>query len=141
MILKVLKNEKYAGDLCQKKTITPDYLSHRKKKNEGEEEMVYLKNHHTPIIDRVLWERTQKELERRSLSYHKASQCSRDVYKRQQQVIAECMEEANLAERELSRKMDAEAVSTLEEQGMKVTYPDKTEPVSYTHLDVYKRQQ
>ena len=77
MILKVLKNEKYAGDLCQKKTITPDYLSHRKKKNEGEEEMVYLKNHHTPIIDRVLWERTQKELERRSLSYHKASQCSR----------------------------------------------------------------
>ena len=54
-----------------------------------------------------------------------------------QQVIAECMEEANLAERELSRKMDAEAVSTLEEQGMKVTYPDKTEPVSYTHLLVH----
>ena len=49
-----------------------------------------------------------------------------------QQVIAECMEEANLAERELSRKMDAEAVSTLEEQGMKVTYPDKTELIAET---------
>lgn len=78
MILKVLKNEKYAGDLCQKKTITPDFLSHRKKRNEGEEEMVYLENHHIPVIDRVLWERTQRELERRSLTRNnKASQCGR----------------------------------------------------------------
>lgn len=77
MILKVLKNEKYAGDLCQKKTITPDFLSHRKKRNEGEEEMVYLKNHHTPVIDRELWDRTQRELKVRSSSQQKvAGQCS-----------------------------------------------------------------
>ena len=73
MILKVLKNEKYAGDLCQKKTITPDFLSHRKKKNEGEEEMVYLKEHHISIIDRELWDRTQRELKRRSLSKNSKS--------------------------------------------------------------------
>ncbi len=65
VILKVLRNEKYVGDLCQKKTITPDYLTHVKKYNRGEEEMVCLRDHHEPIIERSLWERTQRELERR----------------------------------------------------------------------------
>lgn len=67
-ILRVLRNEKYAGDLCQKKTITPNFLTHQKKKNHGEEEMIYLTDHHAPIIDRDLWNRTQAELLRRSPS-------------------------------------------------------------------------
>lgn len=66
VILRVLRNEKYVGDLCQKKTITPNYLTHQKKYNRGEEEVVYLTNHHEPIIDRQLWDRTQAELRRRS---------------------------------------------------------------------------
>lgn len=68
IILRVLRNEKYVGDLCQKKTYTPNYLTHAKKYNRGDEEMVYLKNHHEPIIDRELWNRTQAELLRRSPS-------------------------------------------------------------------------
>ncbi|MBQ8232937.1 MAG: recombinase family protein [Lachnospiraceae bacterium] len=66
VILKALRNEKYVGDLCQKKTFTPNYLTHAKKYNRGNEEMVYLKDHHEPIIDRNLWNRTQDELLRRS---------------------------------------------------------------------------
>ena len=65
-ILKVLRNEKYVGDLCQKKTYTPNYLTHAKRYNRGNEEMVYLKDHHEPIIGRELWNRTQAELLRRS---------------------------------------------------------------------------
>ena len=65
---RVLRNEKYVGDLCQKKTYTPNYLTHAKKYNRGDEEMVYLKDHHKPIIDRELWNRTQAELLRRSPS-------------------------------------------------------------------------
>lgn len=65
-ILKILRNEKYVGDLCQKKTYTPDYLTHKKKYNKGEEDMVYIKNHHPAIISRDLWNRTQEELKRRS---------------------------------------------------------------------------
>lgn len=65
-VLRVLRNEKYVGDLCQKKTFTPNYLTHSKKYNHGEEEMIYLKDHHEAIIDRELWNRTQAELERRS---------------------------------------------------------------------------
>ncbi len=68
VILRVLRNEKYVGDLCQKKTFTPDYLTHAKKYNRGEEDMVYLYNHHEPIISRDLWNRTQAELQRRSPS-------------------------------------------------------------------------
>lgn len=64
-IIKVLKNEKYVGDLVQKKTITPDYLSHTKKYNHGEEEMVVIRNHHEPIISRELWDIVQSELKKR----------------------------------------------------------------------------
>ncbi|WP_343253096.1 recombinase family protein [Ligaoa zhengdingensis] len=67
-ILRALRNEKYCGDLVQKKTITPDYLTHEKKRNCGEEELVVLRDHHPPIVDRGLWERAQKELARRAPS-------------------------------------------------------------------------
>ncbi len=67
-ILRILRNEKYAGDLCQKKTFTPNYLTHERKANHVPEEMIYLKNHHQPIIDRDLWDRTQEELHRRAHS-------------------------------------------------------------------------
>ena len=67
-IVKILKNEKYVGDLTQKKTFTPDYLTHAKKYNHGEEEMVCLTDHHEPIIDRELWNVVQAELKKRN--YH-----------------------------------------------------------------------
>ena len=66
VILRVLRNEKYVGDLLQKKTYTPDYLSHSKKYNRGHEDMVYLQDHHEPIIDRDTWDKVQDELARRS---------------------------------------------------------------------------
>lgn len=76
VILRVLRNEKYVGDLCQKKTYTPDYLTHKKKYNRGQEEKVYIKNHHEGIIDRDLWDRTQEELRRRSPSEEQKSRHS-----------------------------------------------------------------
>lgn len=61
-IIKILKNEKYVGDLVQKKTITPDYLSHQKRANKGEEDMIRIENHHEPIIDRETWNQAQEML-------------------------------------------------------------------------------
>ena len=66
VILRVLRNEKYCGDLIQKKTFTPNYLNHEKKYNRGEEEFVTLRDHHEPIISRELFEKAQTELARRS---------------------------------------------------------------------------
>lgn len=65
-IIKLLHNEKYVGDLVQKKTITPDYLTHRKKPNRGEEEQIILRSHHAPIVSRQLWDAAQGELSKRN---------------------------------------------------------------------------
>lgn len=65
-ILKILKNEKYAGDLVQKKTFTPDYLTHEKKYNHGHEDYIIHKDHHAPIITRELWNLVQEEIEARN---------------------------------------------------------------------------
>lgn len=67
-IIKILKNEKYVGDLVQKKTITPDYLTHAKKYNHGEEKLICIENHHEPIIERDLWNLVQEELTKRNLN-------------------------------------------------------------------------
>ena len=68
VILRVLRNEKYCGDLVQKKTYTPDFLSHEKKYNRGQEELVILTDHHEPIISRELFEEANRILDRRALS-------------------------------------------------------------------------
>lgn len=73
VILKILRNEKYCGDLKQKKTFTPDYLTHRKQYNHGQEPFVFLRDHHQPIVPRELWESAQRELERRDIDGRVAS--------------------------------------------------------------------
>lgn len=66
MVLKMLRNEKYCGDLLQKKYYTTDYLSHHKVLNEGAEEKILLRDHHEPIITREQFEAAQEELSRRA---------------------------------------------------------------------------
>lgn len=56
VILRILHNEKYCGDLVQKKTYTSDYLTHEKKYNHGQEAYVVLRDHHMPIIPRATFE-------------------------------------------------------------------------------------
>lgn len=68
VILRIIRNEKYCGDLVQKKTYTPDFLSHEKKYNRGQEEFVIIKDHHEPIISRELFERANRILDAKSLS-------------------------------------------------------------------------
>ncbi len=68
VILRVIRNEKYCGDLVQKKTYTPDFLSHEKKYNRGQEEFVILKDHHEPIISRELFDKANRILDTKSLS-------------------------------------------------------------------------
>jgi len=67
-ILNIIRNEKYCGDLLQKKEYTPNYLDHRKIKNSGGEDKVFIKDHHPAIVDRDTWEKAQIELQRRSPS-------------------------------------------------------------------------
>ncbi|MDE6904410.1 MAG: recombinase family protein [Lachnospiraceae bacterium] len=78
VILRVIRNEKYCGDLVQKKTYTPDFLSHEKKYNRGQEEFVIIKDHHEPIISRELFDKANRILDAKSLSQEgKAKHSSR----------------------------------------------------------------
>lgn len=61
-VIKILKNEKYVGELVQKKTYTPDFLSHEKKINKGAVPLITISNHHEPIISREVWTLAQERL-------------------------------------------------------------------------------
>lgn len=62
VILRILRNEKYVGDLRQGKSFTPDMLTHTKKLNKNPDTIYECFNHHQPIIDRELWDKVQKRL-------------------------------------------------------------------------------
>ena len=66
MIGRILRNEKYCGDLLQKKYRTTDHLSHRKILNAGAEEQFCLRDHHEAIISREDFQAVQAELSRRA---------------------------------------------------------------------------
>lgn len=70
VILRILRQEKYVGDLAQGKTFTPDPMTHKKKYNRGESDAFYIKDHHpeSAIIERELWDRVQKRLAENSPS-------------------------------------------------------------------------
>ncbi|MBQ8302570.1 MAG: recombinase family protein [Clostridia bacterium] len=70
VILRIVRNEKYVGDLLQGKTYTTDPLSHQKKYNRGERNKYYIRDHHPDeaIIDRELWDKVQRILEEKAPS-------------------------------------------------------------------------
>lgn len=76
MVRRILRNEKYAGDLLQKKFVTLDFLTHQKIENRGIEEQIYLKDHHEAIIERGMWEEVQEELARRNAKRGEATKYS-----------------------------------------------------------------
>ncbi len=66
MVRRILRNEKYVGDVLQKKFVTVDYLTHKKVENRGQEEQILLRDHHEAIVDRLTWDAVQAELARRA---------------------------------------------------------------------------
>ena len=59
-INKMLRNEKYIGDLEMGKTYTLDPISHIRKVNMGEEDKFYVKDHHEPIISKEIFDEVQE---------------------------------------------------------------------------------
>jgi len=76
----ILKNEKYIGILKQKKSITTDFLNHRRKVNDNDDYII-IENNHEPIIDKQTFDNVQLELERRrSYKPEKSKYSSRHVW-------------------------------------------------------------
>ncbi|MFA5638418.1 MAG: recombinase family protein [Anaerovoracaceae bacterium] len=64
-IRSILSNEKYKGDALLQKSYTVDFLTKKKKMNEGEIPQYYVENAHKAIIEPVVFEMVQQELSRR----------------------------------------------------------------------------
>lgn len=64
----ILTNEKYCGTLLQQKTVTVDYLSHKRVKNKGLDAQYRIEDNHEAIIPKEIFEKVQNEKERRALT-------------------------------------------------------------------------
>lgn len=64
-ICSILRNEKYVGDCLIQKTFKTVVGKKWSNKNRGEDDMVLVRNGHTPIIDRETWDRVQTILDER----------------------------------------------------------------------------
>ena len=63
----ILANEKYKGDALLQKSYTVDFLTKKKKLNEGEIPQYYVENNHEAIIDPEVFDMVQIELEKRQI--------------------------------------------------------------------------
>lgn len=57
---RILSNEKYAGDVLMQKSFTEDFLTGKRKKNEGELAMYFIENDHEAIISRDVFAAVQQ---------------------------------------------------------------------------------
>lgn len=60
-IKSILTNEKYKGDALLQKCYTIDFLTKKRKKNEGEIPQYYVKNSHQAIISPEIYDLVQEE--------------------------------------------------------------------------------
>lgn len=59
VVQSILTNEKYKGDALLQKVYTTDFLSKKKKKNEGEVPQYYVQGNHEAIIDPAIFDNVQ----------------------------------------------------------------------------------
>lgn len=61
----ILSDEKYKGDTRLQKCYTVDFLSKKRKTNEGEVPQYYVEGSHDAIIESAEWQLVQTEIQRR----------------------------------------------------------------------------
>lgn len=59
MIARMIRLERYCGDVLLQKTYTPDFLSHRPRRNTGEVAQYWVRGHHPAIVSWEVFERAQ----------------------------------------------------------------------------------
>lgn len=74
-IRSILTNEKYKGDALLQKSYTVDFLTKKKKKNEGEVPQYYVENSHPAIISPEVFDMVQYEFEKRKGQVQSGANC------------------------------------------------------------------
>lgn len=75
VIMMMLKNEKYAGDLLLQKFFTNNHIEKKQCFNRGELPQYFVEGDHEPIIDRETFEAVQAEIARRKAMYAEKGGC------------------------------------------------------------------
>ena len=65
-VKRILRNEKYAGNLLLQKSFVTDHISKKRRKNKGELPMYYVESNHKPIVDAKIFQKVQTEIDRRA---------------------------------------------------------------------------
>ena len=65
-ITRIIRNEKYVGDLLGQKYYVESPITHKRCLNYGEKEQYYVKDHHKGIITREVWDKAQAILSKRN---------------------------------------------------------------------------
>lgn len=81
-VLRVIKNEKYVGDLLGQKYYVDDPMTHKKKKNFGQKEQYYATDVHKGIVSRNLWNKCQEIYNQRSVKYAPYGKKNKEKYSR-----------------------------------------------------------
>lgn len=72
----ILTNEKYKGDALLQKVFTTDFLTKKKRKNEGHVPQYYVADNHPAIIEPVIFDQVQQLMEIRRNNPHQNSSVS-----------------------------------------------------------------
>jgi DNA invertase Pin-like site-specific DNA recombinase len=64
-VYRMLRNEKYCGDILMQKRVTVDFLTHKRVINRGHQPQYFIADHHPAIISKDDWNAVQIELDRR----------------------------------------------------------------------------
>ena len=64
-VISLLSNKKYIGSFVARKTVTPNYKTHKSKKNEGEKPQYHVNDYHEPIIPPLAYDVTLKIIKNR----------------------------------------------------------------------------
>lgn len=96
VISRIISLERYCGDVLLQKSYTPDFLTHKAKRNKGEVPQYLVRDHHPAIIERELFEtaRKIKEYNSQRFSNHKKERTPRALSGRL--VCAECGKKFNV---------------------------------------------
>jgi len=62
----MLKNEKYKGDTMLQKTFTEDFMTGKKRRNDGQRNKYYVKDSHLAIVSVEVFDKVQEEMAKRA---------------------------------------------------------------------------
>ena len=65
----LVRSERYCGDVLARKTYTPNYKTHKAKRNNGKKNKYFQTGHHDAIVSRALWNAAQRILNSRKFGH------------------------------------------------------------------------